>query len=319
MGVTLVDLRNDEARTWLKKIIKTNLIGSGLSGWMADFAEALPFDAQLFNGDANTYHNQYAQEWAKLNREAIVEAGLEDEILTFHRSGFSKSPKYAGMFWQGDQMVTWDEYDGFKTAIVSLLGGGYSGLSLNHSDIGGYAGFKIWKIGFSREQNLLERWMEANAFTAMFRSHEGNQPANNSQVYSSPVLMKSFARNASVFKALGTYRKSLVAEAASKGWPVVRHPMMHYPEDQTLKNNVKQFMLGDSFMVCPVLEKQKSKWPCYLPEGEWVHLWTDQVLSSQGEYFKVGSPVGQTPVFYPASSKDGGDLKLKLKAEGLIH
>ena len=47
----LVDLSNPEARTWIKGIIKDELIGRpGASGWMNDFGEALMFDASSMRG-----------------------------------------------------------------------------------------------------------------------------------------------------------------------------------------------------------------------------------------------------------------------------
>jgi len=57
------------------------MIGIGLSGWMADFGEYLPTDAILYNGaDAQQYHNRYPVEWAKVNREAVEEAGKIGDV-----------------------------------------------------------------------------------------------------------------------------------------------------------------------------------------------------------------------------------------------
>jgi alpha-glucosidase len=39
---------------------------------MNDFGEALPFDAKLHDGaDPTVWHNRYAEEWQRVNREAI--------------------------------------------------------------------------------------------------------------------------------------------------------------------------------------------------------------------------------------------------------
>ena len=46
----LVDLTNQEARSWLKSVIVEQVIGAGVSGFMADFGEALPADAVLSDG-----------------------------------------------------------------------------------------------------------------------------------------------------------------------------------------------------------------------------------------------------------------------------
>ena len=69
-SAALVDLTNPDARTWLKAVIKTQMLQSGVSGWMSDFGEACPLDATLFSGVSGArYHSQYPADWAQLNRE----------------------------------------------------------------------------------------------------------------------------------------------------------------------------------------------------------------------------------------------------------
>jgi len=38
----------------------------------------------------------------------------------------------------GDQLVSYDKYDGMQSAMIGLLNSGLSGFGLGHSDIGGY-------------------------------------------------------------------------------------------------------------------------------------------------------------------------------------
>jgi alpha-glucosidase len=108
-------------------------------GWMADFAEYNPLDVvcQNCDGDAITYHNKYPYEWAKVNQEAIEELGLKD-IVYFMRSGSTHSPAVTSLYWMGDQLPTFDKYDGLHSALIGLLNGGWSGFGIGHSDIGGY-------------------------------------------------------------------------------------------------------------------------------------------------------------------------------------
>ncbi len=109
----LIDLSNPDARAWIKGIMRINMIeAAGSSGWMNDFGEAMPFDGAIAGGDAAAFHNQYPVEWARVAREAAEEAGLGDDILFWDRSGYTQSPGHATAFWLGDQLQSWDEYDG---------------------------------------------------------------------------------------------------------------------------------------------------------------------------------------------------------------
>ena len=109
---SLVDLTNPDARQWLKDIIRDNLIGSGFSGWMADFGEYLPTDAVLHSGEkAEDFHNKYPVIWAKTVYEALKESGKLGDIVYFTRSGYSHVSKYTPLVWAGDQLVNWSMDD----------------------------------------------------------------------------------------------------------------------------------------------------------------------------------------------------------------
>ena len=45
---TAVDFTNPEARRWMKDLM-IDILDSGVSGWMADFGEAMPYDVSLFD------------------------------------------------------------------------------------------------------------------------------------------------------------------------------------------------------------------------------------------------------------------------------
>jgi len=60
-------------------------------------------------------------------------------------------------------------------------------------------------------------------------------------------------------------------EAFLHGYPVLRHPMLHYPNDPGVYEIQYQWMLGTEFMVVPVVDAGADRVNAYLPEGEWVH------------------------------------------------
>src|SRR5699024_6562513 len=60
----LVDLTNPEARAWFARVIAEEVLTDGVRGFMADFAEGLPFDAVLADGDPVLSHNRWPGLWA---------------------------------------------------------------------------------------------------------------------------------------------------------------------------------------------------------------------------------------------------------------
>ena len=316
----LVDFTNPEARAWYIDKLSTAIKSLGMRGWMSDFGEALPFEAKLDNGLSGAeYHNRYGEEWIKVNREIRKAAGLEADGVYFTRTATARSHGSASLYWLGDQMVTWDEHDGLKSSIAGLLSGGISGMAINHGDIGGLIGMRRkilgQKIEYRRDQELMLRWSEMAAFTPSYRTHEGNNPKQNHQFYTNFETLKGFSYFAKVFRALKEYRKSLFKEAADKGYPVVRHPMLHYPEDPQARKLRYQFMLGPDFMIAPVTEKGKTVASVYLPKGEWRHIWSEKVFDTRnkGRRINIPSPVGFPPVFFRTSSKQGKRFQSILK------
>ena len=318
----IIDLTNPACRVWIKEIIKDELIARGLKGWMADFAEALPYDAVLFSGESpKDYHNKYTEVWMQINREAIEESGYGDEMVFFARSGFTQSPKYSTLFWQGDQLVDWGQNDGIKSAMTGLMSAGISGFSLNHSDIGGYTTvtYPIEK-NYVRSKELLKRWIEMSAFTTVFRTHEGLNPDKNYQIFDSDETLEHFAKYAKIYKAWGFYREQLIDEANSTGIPVIRHPYLEFQNDLKTQDIVfEQFMIGSEFMVAPVLEKNKVQTNIYLPNGRWINLWDGTILSSNGQSFTITNLVDKPAVFYKENSTNGIQFRNNLIDEGLAE
>ena len=295
----ILDLSNPEAREWIKDIIKTNMVGNGLSGWMADFAEWLPFDCKLYSGqDPKDYHNRFAADWAKVNREAIEEAGKLGEVVFFSRSGFTGSSGISTLFWAGDQMVEFGENDGLGSVVNAMLSSGLSGISLNHSDIGGYTALKFpFFKNYLRDKELLYRWIELEAFTPIFRTHEGLLPNDMVQYYTDNETQTYFASFAKIHKAL----EQLVKEASETGVPVIRHPWLVCPDDPNCLNTDKQFFIGDDMFMIPVTERGQTIVKGYFPKGKWTHFFTQEVLDGSS-WHEVDAPLGLPAIFIRTGS-----------------
>ena len=295
----VVDLTSDKAYEWYKNVIKTNLIGLGFKGWMADFGESLPADAVCADGETGmTAHNKWPMLWAKCNREAVEESGLSGDCVFFMRAGAAGSQRYSTLTWAGDQCVDWSEDDGLPSVITAALSLGMSGFGLHTCDAGGYTTL----FHLKRDRELMLRWLEFVCFTPVMRTHEGNRPDSNIQIYSDDEMIKAAARLTRLHTELSAYMSACVKENAEKGIPVMRPLFMEAPEcEKAYDRGLYSYMLGDDVLVCPVVEQGAMQRSVWLPEGEWIHLWSGSAYCG-GEY-TVDAPIGEPPVFYRSSSK----------------
>jgi len=295
----MLDLTNPECCEWIKLVIRKNMIDIGLSGWMADFGEYIPTDAVFHDGsDGLTYHNRYISEWARINREAVIEAGKADDTAFFMRAGYTGSAKHSPSYWNGDQLVSWSRDQGFPTVIPGSLSLGFTGIGYVHSDLGGYTTV-LW---LKRSRELTMRWAEQAAFTQTMRSHEGNRPDVGSSLHKDDALLPHLARMSSIFSALKPYHLALSYEYQKSGVPPMRHPWIHYPDDNKLHlhENQYQYMYGPDLLVAPVIRKGQQSRRLYLPDDEWIHLWSGSIYS--GGMVKIAAPIGKPAVFYRKGS-----------------
>lgn len=293
----IVDFTNPAACEWYKNVIKENMIRFGLSGWMADFGEYLPTDVVLHNGaSAEWMHNAWPAMWARLNREAVEEEDKLDDVTFFMRAGYTGSQRYCTMMWAGDQNVDWSLDDGLASVIPAALSLAMSGFGLHHSDIGGYTTL----FGMKRTKELFMRWAEHSAFTPIMRTHEGNRPDDNWQFDSDDETLLHFARMSRIYTALKPYLKAAVKENADTGVPVMRPLFLHYERDERAYSIQYQYLLGRDLLAAPVIGEGQRTVSVYLPEDEWIHLWTGRTY--RGGDIQVDAPLGQPPVFYRAAS-----------------
>lgn len=294
----MVDFTNPDAYAWYKNLIKENMIGIGMGGWMADFGEYLPIDAVLHSGeDPAVLHNQWPAIWAKMNREAIEECGKLGEVFFFTRAGHTGTIRYSTLMWTGDQHVDWSVDDGLASVIPATLSLAMSGYGITHSDVGGYTTI----MHMTRSKELLMRWAEMNAFTPLFRSHEGNQPSRDVQFTDDAQLLAQMRECTKWYVGLGAYIKAATKETIERGTPVMR-PLFYHYEEEAAYTEKTEYLLGRDILVAPVYKEGAVTRECYLPNDTWVHLFTGKEY--QGGRVTVDAPIGQPPVFVRKDSSD---------------
>jgi alpha-glucosidase len=306
----IVDLTNPDAFTWYKAVIKKNLIGFGLGGWMADFGEYLPTDVVLKSGvSAKLAHNEWPVLWARCNREAVDEAEREGlapkgELFFFMRAGGAGSQKYCPLMWAGDQNVDWSEDDGLPSVIPAALSLAVSGHGLHHSDIGGYTSL----YGMKRTKELFMRWAEQAAFTVLMRNHEGNRPLDNWQFDSDEDTLAHLARMTAFHAALKPYLLALVRENSEFGLAVMRPLFLHHEHCEKAWTLKDEYMLGKDLLVAPIIREGAVSRIVHLPVGKWTHIWSGRTYNVPEDSFgggidvEVAAPLGEPPAFFNRGS-----------------
>lgn len=301
----MLDLSNPDTIMWIKSIIKDNMIGIGLDGWMCDFAEYVPIDCELHSKeDPYLHHNKYPVLWAKVNSDAVKEARRDsgaDSIVFFSRSGNYGTSKYSPLIWAGDQIMNFSLDMGLAAAICATISIGFVGIGQTHSDIAGEYRFPWMK----RTKELFMRWTEFSAFTCVMRTHEA-KGTSGWTLDSDKETLDHFAKFSQIHAQLKPYLIKCIEGYSKSGLPIVRHPYLNYENDKILHSKKPrslqyEYLLGSDLLIAPVYKKGALNRDLYLPQDDWVHLWSGK--SFKGGWIRVSAPLGEPPVFYRQNSE----------------
>lgn len=293
----ILDISNPKAFEWIKTIMKKNMLDIGLSGFMHDYGEYLPTDAVLYSGiSGEEYHNYYPVEFAKTVHEVLEAQKLKD-VFVFHRSGFSHASKYMMCYFSGDQLEDWNEVNGIPVVIPCGISVGMCGIGNYCYDIGGYTTYGPYK----RTKEMFMRGAEMATFSMVMRTHEGNRPYDNWQHDSDDETLEHLVRMVNIHVLMKPYLKRLSDEYQNLGTPPIRGCFLHYENDSELYDLKYQYLFGQDLLVAPVIKPNQKEWKIYLPEDDWVHVWSNK--SYTGGWIDVPAPIGEPPIFYRPSSE----------------
>ena len=285
---SLVDVSNPEACEWFKGYART-AVDLGISGWMADFGEWLPYDAVIQGGVAPVLHNLYPTTWHRINREVLDEKYPDGDYVMITRSGYTGEQEVAQIVWGGDQEADWSETDGLPTVVTAGLTMSLSGILVYSHDIGGFS-------GGPREKELLLRWVELGGFTPVMRNHDGLQKLTNHHFDSDMETLEHFAKFAGYHAALLAYWKELARQTVTEGLPMIRHTILVDPQWELAFSAHRQWLLGEDLLIAPVVKQGQNEIEAFLPQGDWEHLFTGERYHGRSKV-TVNAQIGTPAVF----------------------
>jgi alpha-glucosidase len=158
------------------------------------------------------------------------------------RSTFPGSGAYAG-HWGGDNASKWVH---MYFSIPQALSFSLFGIPMFGVDTCGFNG--------NSDEELCNRWMQLSAFFPFYRNHN-TLSANSQEAYVWSSVIDATKAAMEVRFQLLPYIYTLFYYAHTKGDTVMRALAWNFPNDPSLTAADRQFFLGDSILVTPVLEQ----------------------------------------------------------------
>ncbi len=283
--MTMVDISSPEGQAFVLDHMNTAL-DLGFDGWMADYAEWLPVEAQVYSGSGWTEHNTWPVLWQELNAQAME--GRDGSY--FVRSGWAGSVPHTPVVWAGDQRTSFDSDDGFPTVLPLGLGLSLSGQPVYTHDIAGYQSIGNDPSDFE----LWARWAALGAFSPVMRTHHGAFAEENHQFDQDEQTLALWAELTQEHTRLFPYRYGLANQAAERGTPMILPTALLFEGEDFGRTDV--WMLGSGLLVAPVLERGATTVEVSLPAAvRWLDYWTLTPAAS-GTY---QAALGEIPVFIP--------------------
>ena len=296
---SVVDLLDEDAVAWTRSYLEA-APAMGQDGWMCDFAEWMPFDAQLAGGvTGQENHNRYTLLWQELNQSVLDDALGVGNGVCFNRSGWTGSWTHTPVTWGGDQETDFTRTDGMPTAREIGVGLGLSGVGRYGSDIAGFSSL----FGGVSTKELYLRWTAMSAFEPVMRTHDGLRAEDNWRWDTDAESTDHFRRYGRLHLRMLPLFRLLNRDYMDGGVPFMRHGVLVEPRDSAaftlVRDAADQHFLGDDLLIAPVLEEGATSRTVVLPPGRWYGLLDDLVFDSpaEGRTVSVEAPLEIIPVF----------------------
>ncbi|MFT3869960.1 MAG: alpha-xylosidase [Nibricoccus sp.] len=285
-GMGIVDFTNPGAREWFAAHLR-RLVEMGVDSFKTDFGERIPTDVVYFDGsDPVKMHNHYTVLYNEVVFNLLEQARGKGDAVVFARSAHTSGQRFS-VHWGGDCHST------FESMAESLRGGlslGLCGFGYWSHDIGGFEGLP--------PADVYKRWLAFGLLSSHSRLH-GSSSYRVPWNYNGEAcdVLRFFTR---LKCRLMPYLYGAAVEAHREGVPMMRPMIVEFPDDPAVVTLERQYMLGSSLLVAPVLSEDGVA-DYYLPAGRWTHLLTGEVQTG-GRWHRSQHDFMSMPLWVKAGS-----------------
>lgn len=309
------DATNPDAREYIWNKCKQNYFSKGIKTFWLDEAEpeytAYDFDNYRYHLGSNlAIGNVYPRDYARAFYRGQEREGQEN-IVNLLRCAWAGSQKYGALVWSGDIASSWSS---FRNQLAAGLNMGLAGIPWWTTDIGGFHGGDPDDEKF---RELFVRWFQWGAFCPVMRLHGDREPRQpqqgttggatccsgaDNEVWSyGPEVYEVCKKYMGIREQMRDYTRELMRQAHESGAPVMRALFYEFPHDKKSWEVSEQYMYGDKYLCCPVLEAGKTRLSVYLPpltDGKKWSAFSDDGSSYEGgQTIDVDCPLDTMPVF----------------------
>lgn len=274
----VVDMTKAEARDYLRGVLAESQKRYGIDGFKFDAGDVMYMRHAPCRYQGDSTNHDFAQQWALFG-----EGFAYNELRTTWKNGGRPIVHRLG-----DKDYSWRS---LRMLVSDMTAAGLLGYPYTCPDmIGGgmlYTFVDALREGAKFDEELMVRSCQIHSMMPMMQF----------SVAPWRVLSKEnagiCARYANKHVEMGPYILECARHASVTGEPIVRHMEYAFP-GQGFEDCTSQYMLGERYMVAPMLEKGNFR-EVKLPKGKW--------RDDRGKIFKGGKiivvdvPLDRIPVF----------------------
>lgn len=266
----VLDMSSSAAVKWIKNVLDRLVEEYGVSGFKLDAG-----DAMYYPQGGNVSANEQSALWAKLG----AEYSYAELRACVGLGGYPVAQRLS------DKSVGWE--NGMKLLIPNIIQAGLLGYYYCCGDMVGGGNCADFEKLKSEEAEFYIRSCQCAALFPIVQF--------SYSIWNKSEFLKETVKNICFLRAeFKDYMKTAAGKAITDGEPVVRCLEYEFPEEG-FWNETQCFMLGDRYLVAPVVNKGEVRKTVKLPRGiKWRYVYDGKLYENRAE---IDCPVSVLPIF----------------------
>ena len=248
----VLDLSNPEVCDWFDGKLQNLMDKYGVDGFKFDAG-----GSYLYRKDDQTYIKQEQSEHTKSFAQFGAKYEFNELRCVWDCGGMPLVCRLQ------DKASSWTHEEGITMIIPNMIQQGILGYFYGCPDmIGGGEYGSFLSDDYKFDEELYVRWFAASIFSPMMQISISPKRLLSEE---SMKIVMNFMDMRSEY--LG-YMMELIEKTTETQEPVMRFMEYEFP-NQGMEKVTDQFMLGDRYLIAPVLEQGKNSRIVHIPEGKW--------------------------------------------------